>query len=104
MEFATEEEKDDFYWHLDRLIADLERAERFIWKYQGPKPYQEQELFLEELECAIIRLKADRLEMLDNLWSWFSPMGEWEEFTRPRGVPLGQKVFGKLQEINALIK
>jgi hypothetical protein len=103
MQFHSEEEQEAFYRIVNRLVAELERAERFVWKYRHAEESQEVEELRLKLEKAIRRIKQDDLKALDDLWAWFMPVGEWDQLTRPKGTALGERIFERIRHVQDLM-
>lgn len=98
------EERHEYFRELDRLIADVQRAERVAYRFKGSRDPKMLEQLRGELDESVEKLKKEELEILDELWAWFAPVGEWDEYTTPKGTALGQRIFDRVRRLQELAK
>jgi len=88
---------------IDKLIIDLESAEELLSEFSGG--YSGKFLSAEEFHSALCdrieKLKSNDFNVLDDLWIWFAPTCQWDDFVGLDGLELGNKIY---EQIDRLIK
>jgi hypothetical protein len=59
--------------------------------------------FPQQLAGSIDNLKNLELAEVDNLWTWFAPRGEWDNFTGAEGADLGNDIFMLTEKIKSYL-
>ncbi len=80
---------------LEQLYLLLDKAEDLVGKFTGRYSnhfFSAEEFHTALTEC-ITKLKTGDTDQLDNLWLWFAPTRDWDDFTREDGQDLANKIF-----------
>lgn len=79
---------------MNELLAELKKAHDLVSQFAGG--YSERffgaEEFAKALGVAINELENGDESSLDNLYLWFLPTSEWDDFTNMDGLEIGQRV------------
>jgi len=80
--------------NLDRLITLLERAEALAGQFSGgySNNFFSAEEFHAALVDSIIKLKEGDTDQLNNLWLWFAPTCDWDDFIHKDGENLANEI------------
>jgi len=91
---------------LERLYVILEKAEELVAQFEGG--YSDHFFSAQEFHTAlsesIAKLKADDIDQLDDLWLWFAPSYDWDDFTRQHGQDLAKEIFSLITELRIELK
>ncbi len=86
---------------INRLINDLESAEKLLSEFSGG--YSGEFITAEEFHAALCdrinRLKSNDLNVINDLWIWFAPTCRWDDFVGLDGMDLGNKIFEQLDKL-----
>lgn len=79
----------------ERLIKLLEKAENLVANYSGgySGEYLSAEEFHKALKTAIKDYKEGDNSQIDDLYFWFSPTCQWDDFAGREGEYLGNEIF-----------
>lgn len=85
--------------YIQSLINDLKEAEKILSEYSGgySGQYISAEEFHKDLKDRIFKLENGNEAVLEDLWIWFAPSCQWDEFVGD--AILGERIF---QQIIAL--
>lgn len=91
--------ENDFKNCTQSLINDLKDAEKILSEYSGgySGQYFSAEEFHQDLKDRISKLENGNKAVLEDLWIWFAPTCQWNEFVGD--AILGERIF---QQIIAL--
>ena len=81
------------------LISDLKLAEKIVLKYSGgySGTHLSVEEFHRDLRERILMLEQGEKDAIDDLWGWFAPTCQWDDFTK--NIELGEKIFQQLSKL-----
>ena len=84
---------------MNELLIELKKAQALASKFQGgySERFMGAEEFAKVLEGAIKELESGNSGVLSNLYLWFAPTSDWDDFIKSEGMELGQKVFDLLK-------
>jgi len=82
--------------YTQSLINDLKEAEKILSEYSGEYSGQNfsAEEFHKNLKDRIFELENGNKAVLEDLWIWFAPTCQWDEFVGD--VPLGERIFQQI--------
>jgi hypothetical protein len=85
---------------LQQLIKFLDEAEQLAGQFTGG--YSDHFFSAEEFHAAlkesINKLKAGDMEQLNNLWLWFAPTYDWDDFIHHDGEDLANAIHPLITE------
>lgn len=86
---------------LERLLKLLDNAEKLAGQFTGG--YSNNFLSAQEFHTALKdsknKLKAGDAEQLNELWLWFAPTGDWDDFIHQDGEDLANEIFSLITEL-----
>jgi hypothetical protein len=86
---------------LERLYLLLDRAEELASEFTGG--YSDHFFSAQEFHAAladsIAKLKLGDTDQLNNLWLWFAPSYDWDDFTHQDGQDLANEIFPLLTDV-----
>lgn len=88
---------------MDELLAELKKAHALACKLSGG--YSEGFLSAEEFSAAlgnaISELETGNDAVIEDLYLWFLPTSDWDDFIKIKGLDLGQRVLRLLTTYRA---
>lgn len=81
---------------MKNLIIDLKQAEKILIESAGSNSVATE--FHTELVESITRLENGDKSVISDLWIWFTPTFEWDDFGRD--VNLGEKIYQQLNKLH----
>lgn len=86
---------------IESLINDLEKAKKLASEFTGgySGEFISAEEFYSALSDRIERLKNNENEVLRDLWMWFAPTCQWDDFIGMDGLELGNKIFEQIDKL-----
>lgn len=86
----------NFFSRKITLIDDLKRAEKILSQYSGgySGEHDSAEHFHQDLKDRIQKLENGDESVLDDLWVWFAPTCQWDDFVGD--AELGERIYGKV--------
>ena len=86
---------------IKKLIVDLDKAEKIVSEYSGgySGEFIGAEEFHEALRKHIQKLKKGDTSVLNDLWVWFAPTCQWDDFVGNEGIDLGNRIFERLNKL-----
>lgn len=83
---------------IKTLIKHLDEAEVLASQFSGgySDHFFSAEEFYSEIKNTIAQLKTGNMAVINNLFLWFSPSYDWDDFTGKDGEKLGNKIFSVL--------
>lgn len=79
---------------MNELLAELKKAHALASEFTGG--YSERffgaEEFSDALGKAIGELESGNMAIIDDLYLWFLPTSDWDDFIKMEGLELGQRV------------
>ena len=98
---STRPSKIEFWKKFEffELLDDLHKAEVFLANYtEGHSgEFTSVESFREALAEAIYDFNDNNPD-LTNIWRWFAPTCQWDDFTGKKGTELGNKIFERVDK------
>jgi hypothetical protein len=87
------------------LLSQLGVALAILELPGNTKPFRftSKEAFGEKLKMSESNLRELELEEIENLWRWFSPANEWDNFTGIEGADLGARIFDLVDALRTRI-
>lgn len=86
---------------LERLYLQLDKAEELARQFSGG--YSDHFFSAQEFHAAladsIAKLKSGDTDQLNNLWLWFAPSYDWDDFTHQDGQDLANEIFPLLTDL-----
>ena len=86
---------------LERLYLLLDKAEELARQFSGG--YSNHFLSAEEFHAAladsISKLKSGDADQINNLWLWFAPTSDWDDFIHQDGQDLANEIFPLLTDL-----
>jgi len=83
------------------LLIELKKAQWIASHYKGG--YSDHFLdvsdFVIALRKAIVMLEAGDDSCIKDLWLWFSPTADWDDFVGKEGLELGDSIYKELDRI-----
>ncbi|MBQ4912836.1 hypothetical protein J8L85_00205 [Maribacter sp. MMG018] len=78
-----------------RLVRLLEKAEKMVSKYEGgySGEYLSAQEFHKDLKTAIVDYKNGDDSRLDQLYIWFAPTCQWDDFVGKEGESIANEIF-----------
>lgn len=86
---------------LQQLIKLLDEAEQLAGQFTGGYSdhfFSAQE-FHSALKESVNKLKAGDIEQLNNLWLWFAPTYDWDDFIHQDGEDLANAIHPLVTEL-----
>jgi hypothetical protein len=86
---------------IEKLIIELDQAEKLLSQFSGgySESFFSAEKFHQALIVHIEKLKNGDLRVLDNLYLWFLPTSDWDDFVGFEGQDLANSISGKLKAL-----
>jgi hypothetical protein len=86
---------------LKKLIKNLEKAEQLASEFSGgySGEFLSAEEFYLALQDRITRLKKGEYVVLEDLWIWFAPTCQWDDFIGTDGEYLANTIFEQLDKL-----
>jgi hypothetical protein len=86
---------------LDRLYLLLDKAEELARQFTGgySNHFFSAEEFHTSLADSIAKIKSGDIDQLNNLWLWFAPSCDWDDFTNQEGQDLINQIFPLLTDL-----
>lgn len=90
---------------LDRLIRLLDRAEKLAGQFTGGYSHSfcSAQEFHTALVHSITKLKAGDTDQLEELWLWFAPTSDWDDFIKRDGENLANEIYALVTELKKLL-
>lgn len=86
---------------LERLYLLLDKAEQLAGEFSGG--FSNHFLSAEEFHASLTRrsskLESGDLEQINDLWLWFAPTGDWDDFIGQDGNDLANELFALLTDL-----
>lgn len=86
---------------IEQLYLLLEKAEKLTGQFTGG--YSSHFISSKEFHLALVdsiaKLKAGDKEQLNDLWLWFAPTCDWDDFTHQDGQDLANDIFPLLTDL-----
>jgi hypothetical protein len=90
-----------YKYRIKLLIHDLELAEKLLSEFSGG--YSGEFISAEEFHFALCnrieRLKLKDYKVINDLWIWFAPTCQWDNFVGKVGLKLGNKKFDQIDRL-----
>ncbi|WP_452227601.1 hypothetical protein [Lacinutrix sp. MEBiC02404] len=85
-------------WELFELISDLHLAEKMLSEYSGGYSgnFSSAEEFHKALVEEIYNVEFDNVADFTQIWYWFAPTCEWDDFTGMESIELGNRIFNRV--------
>jgi hypothetical protein len=82
------------------LINELKKAYDLASQYEGGHSgeFLDAREFAAALKKSIEMFEAGNDDCVMDLWGWFAPTTEWDDFIGCEGMELGNSIFEKLDE------
>jgi hypothetical protein len=86
---------------MQDLIILLDEAEELASQFIGgySNNFFSAEEFYEALKITIAKLKQGDTEVLNELWLWFAPTCDWDDFIGKDGEDLANKIHPLLRKL-----
>ncbi|MFZ6774024.1 hypothetical protein ACO0LB_15040 [Undibacterium sp. SXout7W] len=88
---------------MNELLAELKKAHELASQFSGG--YSERffgaEEFAKALDIAVSELENGNNVVVEDLYLWFLPTSDWDDFIKLEGLELGQRVSDLLAEYRA---
>ena len=86
---------------LEQLITLLDEAEQLAGQFTGgySDHFFSAEEFHSALKESVNKLKAGDIEQLNNLWLWFAPTYDWDDFIHQDGEDLANAIHPLVTEL-----
>ena len=80
---------------LERLIKLLDKAEKLVGQFSGgySNNFFSAQEFHTALADSINKLKAGDTDQLNDLWLWFAPTSDWDDFIQKSGEDLANEIY-----------
>jgi len=90
---------------FQELLIALIEATAILEVSGQKKPFRfnSKEDFLRNLQRATANLKDGKFDDLNELWRWFSPGDEWDNFTGADGADVGARIFSLIDKVRTVI-
>ncbi len=86
---------------IEQLLKLLDKAEKLAGQFTGGN--SNNFLSAQEFHLALVdiinKLKADDYDQLNELWSWFAPTCDWDDFILKDGVDLANEIHPLVTEL-----
>jgi hypothetical protein len=91
---------------LERLIKLLDEAEKLVGKFSGgyTNNFFSAQEFHTALADSINKLKAGDIDQLNDLWLWFAPTCDWDDFIHKDGEDLANEIHPLVTELKKSFK
>ena len=86
-------------YRIKGLIKDLKKAEKILSEYSGgySGEHISAEEFHKDLVDRVQRLEKGDESVLIDLWIWFAPTCQWDDFVG--NIGLGERIFQKVRKL-----
>ena len=83
-------------WNRNSLIKDLKKSAEILSEFSGgySGEHLSAEEFHQDLIDRIIKLENGDDSVLEDLWIWFAPTCQWDDFVGD--VNLGERIYQKI--------
>lgn len=90
----------------EQLIELLDKAEKLSGEFTGgySNNFLSAEEFHSTLRDSLIKLKAGDNDQLNNLWIWFAPTCDWDDFIHKEGENLANDIFSLVTDLKKSLK
>ena len=85
---------------LERLYFLLDKAEELVRKFKGSNSiyFLSAQEYHRALAHSIAKFKSGDKEQLNNLWLWFAPTYDWDDFVHQHGQDLAKEILPLLTD------
>lgn len=83
-----------------KLILDIREAHSLMKEFKGgySNRFCSADDFAKALNFAIAELERGNDSICKDLWLWFAPTCDWDDFTGNFGFELGQRIYNQLEK------
>jgi hypothetical protein len=85
--------------NIEKLIIELDQAEKLLSQFSGgySESFFSAEEFHSALKTHIVKLRHKDFSGLEDLYLWFLPTSDWDDFVGAAGQDLGNSISRKLK-------
>ena len=85
-------------WELFELFADLHLAEKMLSEFKGgySNKFSSAEEFYKAFVEELYEIEKDNVADFTQIWNWFAPTCDWDDFTGMDGLELGNRIFSRV--------
>ncbi|AEE20237.1 hypothetical protein [Dokdonia sp. 4H-3-7-5] len=85
-------------WKLFELFSDLHLAEKMLSEFKGgySGKFSSAEEFYNAFVEHLYEIEKDNVADFTQIWYWFAPTCEWDDFTGKQGEKLGNRIFERV--------
>jgi len=86
---------------MEELLIILNEAEHLASQFTGGYSHRflSAEDFHSALRNSIIELKKGNRDILKDIWLWFAPTCDWDDFIGTEGLELGNRIYVKADHL-----